>query len=102
MTEFILQYWLQAVFGGIIIILGWVVKKIKQQKKEQDAIKLGVQALLRDRIIQSYYHYTEKKYITLHGLENVNKMYEEYHNLGGNGSVTKLVEDMRKLNVIDD
>lgn len=28
-------------------------------------------------------------------------MYTEYHNLGGNGTVTKLMEDLRELPVKD-
>ena len=51
--------------------------------------------------LQAYYHYSERKWITLHGLENVNALYKEYHALGGNGAVTKLVEDLRELEVRD-
>jgi hypothetical protein len=34
-------------------------------------------------------------------LEAAEKMYTEYHNLGGNGTVTKLMEDLRELPVRD-
>ena len=67
----------------------------------QHAVEAGIRALLRDRILQAYYHYSERKWITLHGLENVNALYKEYHALGGNGAVTKLVEDLRELEVRD-
>ena len=65
--------------------VGYLYKKYKQADARQKAVELGVQALLRDRIVQSYYHYEERGWITLHGLENVNAMYKEYHALGGNG-----------------
>lgn len=42
------------------------------------------------------------KRITLHGLENVNAMYKEYHALGGNGTVTALVNTIHELEVRDD
>jgi len=77
-------------------------KKYKQADARQKAVELGVQALLRDRIVQSYYHYEERGWITLHGLENVNAMYKEYHALGGNGTVTSLVNSIRELDVRDD
>ena len=67
-----------------------------------EELELGVQALLRDRIVQSYYHYEERGWITLHGLENVNAMYKEYHALGGNGTVTALVNTIHELEVRDD
>lgn len=79
-----------------------MLSKFKKLKKEQEAQSKGIQALLRDRIETSYYYYQERSSVTLHGLENVNAMYEEYQNLGGNGTVTKLVEDIRKLPVLED
>ncbi|BAK99051.1 hypothetical protein OBV_18530 [Oscillibacter valericigenes Sjm18-20] len=69
--------------------------------RKQCATELGIQALLRDRILRAYYHYQERGTITLHGLDNVNKLYEQYHNLGGNGTVTKLVNDLREMEVVD-
>ena len=70
--------------------------------KKQRAVEMGVCALLRDRLVTAYYKYTDRGYISLHGLEVVKSMYEEYHNLGGNGTVTKLVHDMCALPVRDD
>ena len=62
-----------------------------------DAVALGVQALLRDRIIQAYNHYQEKGCCPIYGMENVLAMYKQYHNLGGNGAITELVEKLKEL-----
>lgn len=48
------------------------------------------------------WQYEERGWITLHGLENVNAMYKEYHALGGNGTVTALVNTIHELEVRDD
>lgn len=109
MIEWITRYWLEVAFSGILAFIGFVVKNlwIKQQdhmkrvQDRQEAVEKGIQALLRDRIVGAYYHYAETQCITLHGLESVEKMYTEYHNLGGNGTVTKLMEDMREFTVKD-
>ena len=53
--------------------------------------------LLRDRIIQAYNHYTEKGYCPIYSRENIEKMYTEYNHLGGNGTVTELVDRIREL-----
>lgn len=79
-----------------------MLNKFKKIKKEQETQSKGICALLRDRIQTSYYYYQSKGSITLHGLENINEMYAEYKKLGGNGTVTKLVEDMRRLQVIEE
>lgn len=98
MLEFLTHYWLEVVLSGALSIVTYFVKK---QAKEYKAIKAGMTAILRDRIVQAYYHYEGRNSITLHGLENVNAMFEEYKNLGGNGSVKKLVHDLNELDVVD-
>ena len=105
MLETLRSYW--SIISTIIAVvavpaIGCLYKKYKQADARQKAVELGVQALLRDRIVQSYYHYEERGWITLHGLENVNAMYKEYHALGGNGTVTSLVNSIRELDVRDD
>lgn len=105
MLETLRSYW--SIISTIITVvavpaIGCLYKKYKQADARQKAVELGVQALLRDRIVQSYYHYEERGWITLHGLENVNAMYKEYHALGGNGTVTSLVNSIRELEVRDD
>ena len=105
MLETLRSYW--SIISTIIAVVAvpaidYLYKKYKQADARQKTVELGVQALLRDRIVQSYYHYEERGWITLHGLENVNAMYKEYHALGGNGTVTSLVNSIRELDVRDD
>lgn len=97
MAEWILNYWIEVLFG--IIIACWTVayKRLCKKIKEQECVKLGVQALLRDRIVQSYNHYLEKDYCPIYARENVDELYEQYHALGGNGTVTGLVEKLKEL-----
>ena len=94
METFIAEYWIEAVFGLILSGLGIGVRYLYKQSK---AIKMGLQAMLRDRIIQAYNHYTEKEYCPIYGMENVEALYKQYHALGGNGTVTELIERMKEL-----
>lgn len=104
--------WIPALISGaftvvVAIIEARAAKERKTEKlareeaaKEREhtkAVDNGVLALLRDRIIERYNHYMEKEYIPIYGMENVLDMYEAYHALGGNGTVTKLIEALRKL-----
>lgn len=102
----IAKWWLTWVLGiiGTGILTGFRVlyKRQKAADQRQTALENGMQAILRDRILTSYYHYHEKGSITLHGLENVEAMYRSYHDLGGNGTMTHLVEVLRELEVVDD
>lgn len=101
MPEWILKYWIEVLFGLITtgLIAGYkkLSSNISTKFKEQDAIKLGIQALLRDRIIQSYNHYQERGCCPIYALENVTALYTQYHNLGGNGTVTELMERLKDM-----
>lgn len=99
--EWIARYWLEFAFGLVIAAMGMAYKglskKLKEEMKDQKALRDGVQSLLRDRIIQTHHHYMEKGFIPVYGMENVLDMYGAYHELGGNGTVTKLVGTLKEL-----
>jgi hypothetical protein len=101
MKEWILRYWIEVLFGLITtgLIAGYkkLTHNISVKFKEQDAIKLGIQALLRDRIVQCYNHYQEKECCPIYALDNITALYTQYHALGGNGTVTELVERLKDL-----
>ena len=97
MLDWILRYWVEAIFGGLIALLGLGYRQLAKQGKRWGAVGKGVEALLRDRIIQAYNHYTEKGYCPIYSRENIEKMYTEYDHLGGNGTVTELVDRIMEL-----
>ncbi len=92
-----MEYILEILFSLLLAICSFTYRKVLKRLKEQDRVKLGVQAILRDRIIGSYNHYMEKGYYPIYAQENVNRLYEQYHNLGGNGTVTHLVLELENL-----
>lgn len=83
------------VVAGAIITYLWT--KLRQSKKENDAIKAGVQALLRDRIIQHYNHYTEKGWMPIYARQSLEACYISYEALGENGVIDGLMEQLREL-----
>lgn len=82
-------------------LLGYVVWLLKNQKKDRDANSKGTMLLLRVQLIEYHEKWTERGYITKHGAENFIEMYDAYHSLGGNGMVTKLLEEIKKLPIRD-
>lgn len=97
MKEFLLKYWVEALFGAVGGGLAALWGAFLVWRKKQRALETGVQALLRDRIIQACEHYLDKGALPVYGLENIENMYKAYHTLGGNGAVTKLVEEVKAL-----
>ena len=58
---------------------------------------MGLQALLRNEIIREYNKYIRLGSIPIYAMENMDAMYEQYSNLGGNGTITALMEKIREL-----
>ncbi len=92
-----------SIISGLFALL--VAKMLKKRDKKQaeiieqnqvmeaqnKAIMLGVQAFLRDRLLQGYRHYITKGWADYDDRENLENIYKQYHALGANG----IMDDMR-------
>lgn len=90
MGEWVLKYWLEVVF---VAGLGYVAKVWKTQK----ALKVGIQVLLRDRLIQAYNYHMERGYVYIYEKDTISTMYNQYHALGKNGVIDDLMEEFCSL-----
>jgi hypothetical protein len=64
---------------------------------QNKATMLGVQALLRDRLLQSFKHYIAQGYADYGDRDNVRNMYEQYEALGPNSVMSDLYEQFTEL-----
>ena len=106
MIDFIIKYWLEFGFGLLTACVGFGFKlmstKMKARKKEDDAIKEGVLALLHDRLYQGCKYYIHQGKIADDEMKNMEYLYNGYHALGGNGTGTELYERIKKLPLKED
>jgi hypothetical protein len=65
---------------------------VKKKNDKYEALKLGVQALLRDKLYDKYDKYTELGYAPIRARENFENIWLQYHNLGKNG----VMDDIHK------
>lgn len=86
-------------FGtGVLVTVGrFFYGKIKGIEQKYDAICLGVQALLRDRLIHDYNKYMSLGYAPIYAKENFENMWKQYHNLGVNGVMDETHESFKRL-----
>lgn len=100
-TQYINAHWVEWLFVVISALLGYGYRQILKRQKEEAvktvALHDGMQALLRDRIIQAYNHYQDKECCPIYGKENVKRMYDAYHALGGNDVATELKDKLMKM-----
>ena len=92
--DFIKDYTFQL---AVITAVGYLFTQAKVTNKQYRATQAGVQALLRDRLISAIHKSKKQGFIYIHELENINKMYIEYKNLGGNGTIVHLMNEVAKL-----
>ncbi len=61
-------------------------------QSENEALKNGMQALLRDRLLRNYREFVERGHAYPNEKENWKLLYDQYHALGGNGIVSSIYE----------
>ncbi len=84
--------------SGIIgIFTQFLLNRLKASEQKQQALELGVQALLRDRLIHQYEKYKSRGYAPIYAKENFENLYEQYHKLGANGVMDSIHEEFRNL-----
>ena len=107
--EFLLQMCLSALSIILTAIIGIIVKRMndkseerradEKSREEYSALKDGIIAILRDRIIQADVHFSDRGHATISQKDNIQMMYDAYHRLGGNGIVTKSYRHIMELPV---
>ena len=87
--------------AGIMTVMGIgyrrLLSAINQDRAKSRAVAQGVEALLRDRIIDSFHKYEEKGTCPVYAKENIKRLYVPYHKLGGNDIATEFVEKMLQM-----
>ena len=78
-------------------VLSYFTSKGKRAIEREKATSDGMRELLRSRLIEYHDKYTEKGFCPIYAKESATNSYKAYHNLGGNGVITKLYNDIMAL-----
>ena len=65
---------------------------IRIQHNQNAAVRAGLRAILRDRLLQAYHDCTRRGFAAADERQNFENMYVQYHSLGGNG----VMDDVRR------
>lgn len=83
--------------SAVATIVSFILAKLKRMKSDQDALKLGMQALLRADMIRDYNKWSEKGYAPIYARENFLNVYNNYHQLGANGVMDDIKDRFMEL-----
>lgn len=98
----------EAIITGVVGIVVCMINnhyqlaKIKAEQKktteeQMQALKLGVQALLRDRLLWEYDKWQEKGYCPYDKKQNVENLHKQYAALGQNGVMDAAHKEFMEL-----
>lgn len=73
---------------------------IESNNSENKLMRDTLLAMARDRINQAHIFYVQNGYIGAHSMAVLEDLYSSYHKLGGNGFVSKEMNDIRELELI--
>ena len=99
MKEILIQTYMVALPILLTSFLGYIVWLLKRQKRDRDANSKGTMLLLRVQLIEYHDRYMKQGDIPSYAYQNFVEMYEAYHELGGNGMITKMYEEIRELHL---
>lgn len=81
------------VTGVISYFKGRMTGYQERDTRQEEALK----CLLRSNITSKYYVYSELKEIPYYEKENIDRMFEQYKNMGGNSYVDTIVREINNL-----
>lgn len=95
--EIVLKAILTIVGFVITGLLGYFTAKIKSYKEKDTRQEEALKCLLRSNITSKYYVYSEMGEIPYYEKENIDIMFEQYQNMGGNSYVETIVKEINAL-----
>ena len=111
--QWLCLFGIPSIISGIVaLILSRGMKK-RDQKQEQiriqndimekqnKAIMAGVQAILRDRLLQGYKIFLAKGWADYEDRANLENIWKQYHALGANGVMNDMRKQFRQLPVYE-
>ena len=101
MWEWLVKYWLEVLFGVVLTGIGIVQKRLskrmKDERKRNEAIENGVRDMLRLTILDNYERCKQAGVISVARKDAVDSAYQSYHALGGNGTITRVHEEIMAM-----
>ena len=74
-----------------------IQRQSEELERQSRATMAGVQALLRDRLLQGYKHYFAKGWADYNDRDNLENIYTQYHALGQNGVMDEMRNQFLQL-----
>lgn len=85
------------IYAILCMAVGYLWNKLKHFDARQHSTDEGLKALLKDRLISIYIKAKRVQCVTFEQLERADMIYNAYHGLGGNGTGTAIIKELRSM-----
>ena len=97
-TYYLLMFFLTGMLFPALAFLGkYIVRQQVVKKDRLEKLEVGMLATLRQQYLLTAFYYIERGYIPFSISDSMEQIYQAYHGLGGNGSVTNIRDAVIKL-----
>ena len=86
---------------GVGGLCGWLLKSHRKEEARDRAMETGLRTLLRAELLEIHAKYMPLGCIPVAVMEEADRVYKAYHSLGGNGTGTKIYEEIKALPTVD-
>ena len=97
MFRFVQQYATQEVILLLAAFMGWLWKRLQEERKEDRILRDGILALLHDRLYQECIALIRRGWASVEDKKNVEHLARPYFDLGGNGTGKEIFEECMAL-----
>lgn len=98
MEAFIIKYWLEFLLGALAGLFASFYAKacsiIRKHESDNKLIIHSLKILIREKIIEIYWDCKKKKNCSLEVRDIIYSLYDEYNNIGGNGNLKDLIDEL--------
>lgn len=95
-------YSMAAIVSAFGIMLSGRRAEKEKAEKENELVKSALRALLRSELMRTHHQAVREGYATTVDKEVMERTYQSYHRLGGNGIATNLHDEMMALPTRDE
>lgn len=87
--------------AAVVALLGWMLsnRRVEKEKadEESELVKSALRALLRSELMRTHHQAVRDGHASTVDKEVMERTYQSYHQLGGNGIATNLHDEMMEL-----
>ena len=103
MLDAFLKYWVTwacgIIAGAFVIFRKRMVAWYKARKEKQAADEFADRYVLFMKLRELYKEAQEQGFVTVDDMADAEQTYRHYHNMGGNGRATVMIEAMKDMEV---